>query len=310
MSKTEIINSKRQFDLKSKTFRDVYDYVKIYPDFIKVIKYNRPLVVSTVNLPDSGVGIENDEPDQKNTDDTLKKSINRTKTKISDYILCNDFDMFATFTFDPKIVGEKSRYNFLYCANLLSEWLRVEQQNHQRKFGSKFRYLIVPEQHKDGAWHFHAVIGGYKSPTLTFTDLSNKWLTYAERSKYSLKTRKFFTRYNLGRNELQPIRSRERLASYIKKYITKSLLELPGKKRYWSSRNLLKPTIMYNLFKCEKIPKIAEVFSNDYFTIYKLDYSIYPDLKILPSLFPLNRSKTIPPDNPDYSKLVQSRLFS
>ena len=100
-------------DLK---FREISSYAKVYPDFVKIIKYNRPVVVLTCK------------EDAKNTKDSideqdyLEKSINRTKTKISDYVLCNNFSHFATFTFDPKnskVKSEEDRHDFKIINDLV-----------------------------------------------------------------------------------------------------------------------------------------------------------------------------------------------
>ena len=83
-------------DLK---FKEISSYAKVYPDFVKIVKYNRPIVFT--NFQDKGTSffLTNEENDEEK--DYLEKSINRTKTKISDHVLCNNFTHFVTFTFDP-----------------------------------------------------------------------------------------------------------------------------------------------------------------------------------------------------------------
>lgn len=291
MSNIIKVVDQQQFDLRSSMFKDIHDYTKFYPDRAKVIKYKRPIVKEWTRLPHSGSGIEHDEDSRK--EDNLKKSINRTKTTISDYVLCNDFNIFATFTFDPKIITEQKRHDFEYCSNLLSEWLRVEQQNHQRNHKSKFRYLVVPEKHKNGAWHFHALIADYKNPIAKFKEQSNKY--FSIRTDKNLNKSYFFKRYNLGRNEFQIIKSKDRMASYIKKYITKSLLQYAGKKRYWSSRNLKKPAIFYNIFKYDKISDINITYDCDFYTIYELRQQQTPIIDIFNKLFNTPQTSRIEP---------------
>ena len=290
MPTINVVKTKHQFDLRSVMFKDIHDYTKIYPDRIRVVRYHRPIVKPWAEIPHSGSGIEHNEQELPAREDSQRKSMNRTKTTISDYVLCNNFSHFATFTFDPKIIGENNRHNFDYCNKLFSEWLRVEQQHHQRKFNAKFKYLVVPEQHKDGAWHFHALLENYLLPTLNFTDPSNKWLSRTDKPR---QNRLYFKRYNLGRNELQPIKSRERMASYIKKYITKSLIEKTGCKRYWSSRNLAKPQIVYNIFKYDQIPPSTLTFETDFFSIYEITPSLESKLlRSIQSLFSNLSSRT------------------
>ena len=80
-------------------YKEVCSYAKIYPDTIKIIKYHRPIVFT--NFSDRGTSAILVNEENSEEQDYLQKSINRTKTKISDYVLCNNFSHFATFTFDP-----------------------------------------------------------------------------------------------------------------------------------------------------------------------------------------------------------------
>jgi len=87
-------------------------------------------------------------------EDSLQVSVRRTRRTISDYVRCNTFDLFVTFTFDPKKVD---RYDLLDTYLKMQGWLHRQQ----RKYDN-FKYIIVPERHKDGAIHFHALFGGYE----------------------------------------------------------------------------------------------------------------------------------------------------
>ena len=129
----------------------------------------------------------------------------------------------------------------------LKKWLNTEQVNHFRRHGRKFRYLIVPERHKNGAWHFHALLEGYQNETEGFYTRKNKYITVSELKKTKKdKNRKFITRYTLGRSEIAPIKDKTKMSSYIKKYITKELIQDKNAKRYWASRNLKTPEIIPN----------------------------------------------------------------
>ena len=134
---------KKRPDLK---FKEISSYAKIYPDFVKIIKYNRPVVVLNCKEEGGSGGLS-----KKDEQDYLEKSINRTKTRISDYILCNEFTHFVTFTFDrknSKVKSEEDRHDLLKMSKLLITWVNTEQVNHFRRHGKKFKYLIVPERHK------------------------------------------------------------------------------------------------------------------------------------------------------------------
>ena len=189
-------------------YKEISSYAKIYPDFVKIIKYKRSIVVE--NFGTSSNGLANEE--QAHERDWLEKSINRTKTKIADYVLCNNFSHFATFTFSPKKV--KNRHDFAEMSALLKNWLKTEQTNHERKHNSKFKYLIVPERHKNGAWHFHALLENYQNACGDFYSSKNPFITVKEiKTAKRYANRKYITRYNLGRSEICPIRDKTKMAN-------------------------------------------------------------------------------------------------
>ena len=253
-------------------YKEICSYAKIYPDSIKIIKYHRPIVFSNFSeYKDTSAILINEENAEEN--DYLQKSINRTKTKISDYVLCNNFSHFATFTFDPsnpKVNGEENRKDFKKMSSLLKKWLNTEQVNHFRRHGRKFRYLIVPERHKNNAWHFHALLEGYQNETEGFYTRKNKYITVSELKKTKKdKNRKFIVRYKLGRSEIAPIKDKTKMSSYIKKYITKELIQDKNAKRYWASRNLKTPEIIPNFIsESQKIPEQFLIAKHDYHNIY------------------------------------------
>ena len=252
-------------------YKEVCSYAKIYPDTIKIIKYHRPIVFTNFSNRGTSAFLMNEENAEE--PDYLQKSINRTKTKISDYVLCNNFSHFATFTFDPsnpKVNGEENRHDFKKMSSLFKKWLNTEQVNHFRRHGHKFKYLIVPERHKNGAWHFHALLENYKNETENFYTRKNNYITVSElKSKKKDKNRKFIVRYKLGRSEIAPIKDKTKMSSYIKKYITKELIQDKNAKRYWSSRNLKQPEIIENFItEFQKIPEQFLTAKHDYHDIY------------------------------------------
>ena len=270
---SNVLNSIFQKNPNTK-YKEICSYAKIYPDSIKIIKYHRPIVFTNFSESSeysTSAILVNEENAEEN--DYLQKSINRTKTKISDYVLCNNFSHFATFTFDPKnpkVKGEENRHDFQKMSSLLKNWLKTEQLNHFRRHGRKFLYLIVPERHKNNAWHFHALLEGYKNETEGFYTRKNKYITVSELKKTKKdKNRKFIVRYKLGRSEIAPIKDKTKMSSYIKKYITKELIQEKNAKRYWASRNLKTPEIIPNFIsEHQKIPEQFLTAKHDYHDIY------------------------------------------
>lgn len=247
-------------------YKEIHSYAKVYPDFVKIIKYKRSIIVD--NFGTSSNGLANEENSEER--DYLEKSINRTKTKISDYVLCNYFSHFATFTFSPEKV--KDRHDFVEMSSLLKNWLKTEQQNHERNHGFKFKYLIVPERHKDGAWHFHALLENYQNACADFYSSKNPFITVNEiKTAKRFAYRKYIVRYTLGRSEIAPIRDKTKMANYIKKYITKSLIVEPNVKRFWASRNLEKPELVENIVSSfMHVPEQYKTANYDYHEIYEI----------------------------------------
>jgi len=59
------------------------------------------------------------------------------------------------------------------------------------------------------------------------------------------------------------------MSSYIKKYITKELIQDKNAKRYWASRNLKTPEIIPNFIsESQKIPEQFLTAKHDYHDIY------------------------------------------
>ena len=148
------------------------------------------------------------------------RSLRRSKNSIYEIARANEFDYFATFTF-----AGGCRYEYDLCKEMFRQWLKDFQKRR-----CKIEYIAVPEQHKDTAWHFHAMIKG---------DMSSHIVPGIRSGTYTIPS------YTLGRNEIEPIRDSNRCASYITKYITKDLaFSLHNKRRYFYSRGLKKPEVL------------------------------------------------------------------
>lgn len=224
---------------------EVYAVAVYYPQFIKVfvpkVKYtklkegmeHRKLKVS---MPNAKELIEEvfEEKRKKDKEDNLTRSLRRTKRAVKDYVLCNQFELFATFTF------AKERQDVERCRARMSNWLKNEQK---RK--GKFEYLIVAERHKDGALHFHALIKGYngrveqaKHPKTGEPIVQKGRIVYALPSWTAGFT-------NVKRVDEQPD-SHAKVANYVTKYITKDMPLFANRNRYWASFGLKLPLIVYN----------------------------------------------------------------
>lgn len=156
----------------------------------------------------------------------LSNNIARTRSKIREYALCNEWKYFATLTIDP---AKFDRYNLSAFQKALSEYLHNYNRN-----GVKVRYLLIPEFHKDGAIHMHGLLSEIPEKDLFVND--NGYLDWAP---YSQK---------FGFISLGEIKDNIAVAYYITKYITKGLANTVSKcnaHMYYCSKGLNKAERIY-----------------------------------------------------------------
>ena len=187
--------------------------------------------------------------ESKHSEDSLERSRSRSINMIYDYARSNNWEWFFTLTFDPKKVD---RYDYSLCTKKLSQWL-----NNARKLCPDMVYLVVPEKHKDGAFHFHGL----------FSCIDDLGLVDSGRRDSSNQVIYNVGKYKLGFSTATRIRERKRASSYITKYITKDLfLATLYKKRYWVSRNALLPQVEdFYLDDCNYLERVQRVLKSDSF---------------------------------------------
>lgn len=129
-----------------------------------------------------------------------KNNIVRAKNAITDIVLANDFKYFFTLTFN-------TNYDRFDLSQLRSAW-KKQLRLIRELYHIDVKYLIVPEQHKNGAWHFHGFFN--ENIQETFKINENGYIVINELVK-------------LGFHNVQKIEKKERVASYVTKYISKNL---------------------------------------------------------------------------------------
>lgn len=91
------------------------------------------------------------EKGKKSDGEDMLRSMRRARSKLRRLALSNEFDYFVTLTLDPEKID---RYDGAAVTKALGRWC----DNMVRRHG--LRYILVPEQHKDGAFHFHGFMAG------------------------------------------------------------------------------------------------------------------------------------------------------
>lgn len=142
-----------------------------------------------------------------------ERAVRRAKSNIRDYIKTNvDLNYFVTYTLDPKLLD---RYNSVSIYSRVKTWL----SNGVSRKG--FKYVLVPEKHKDGAWHFHG-----------FVSVPLEW-------DYGYSLCKCISPIETGSSV-----PRDRCINYIVSYVKKGMEKFNGR-YYLHSKNLDKPVKIY-----------------------------------------------------------------
>lgn len=153
-------------------------------------------------------------------EEKLDNNIARSRSKVREYGYCNPWEFFCTFTIDPQ---KFDRYNLQKYHDSMSHWVR----NYNKRRSSSIRYLIIPEQHKDGAWHEHGFLMGLPPEHLRLFTLNEKLPKYI-RDKLDAGQLVYdwpAYREKFGWVIIEPIRNLPLAVSYITKYITKNLAQ-------------------------------------------------------------------------------------
>ncbi len=163
--------------------------------------------------------------------DNLERSLRRTKSKIRDIALCNEFELFITLTM------KVDRQDINKSKTKVINWFK-----NQQKRNGKFEYLAVPEFHKDKkSLHYHSLLKGYTGEVVQAVSPKTGEIL---NNKYNLKS------YTLGFSDVRKIKQTpddfNRVANYITKYVTKDMPLLFGKNRYWASHSLKRPIVIEN----------------------------------------------------------------
>lgn len=180
--------------------------------------------------PDVGGGLDEgtfwelklDEEETKEAE-RLGNSVARSRTRIRELALCNDWEYFATFTLSPE---RNDRFDLAGFIKNLGVWIG----NYNKKFHTHLKYLIIPEKHPtSGAWHAHGLLHGVSSDSLCTNEHGYLDLPYY--------------RARFGFISLDLIRDGTKCSFYISKYVTKEMVETThgiekNKHLFYASRGL------------------------------------------------------------------------
>lgn len=228
---------------------------------------------------------------------SMASSLRRTKILLNMLLEMNDFDWFATLTFDKEKI-DRTNDELVYCAY-------VKYINNIKHQYPSLKYITVLERHEDGCIHFHLLLAGLTPKQLGLVNSGKVCCSWAY-LKNKIASKEYFEKtkqdhinelqdtdglpiYNVttfpyGLTTVTRIVSRERCNSYVKKYINKDIGKSTEifKKRFYYSRNLNVPEIVERLIGADfETPKnlmdyMSENphFQNADFINYNKDHNI------------------------------------
>lgn len=244
---------------RDSVFQRSYATLKRYND-----SYYKVILMKSCRLPgfeENGI-IKTGKRNSAGNASKLESSVSRTKSRVTELALCNPWEYFVTLTLSPE---KYNRHDLSTFKKHLSKFLN----NLRFRYGWDIKYLLIPEQHKDGAWHMHGLFMGIPASELTAFSLHDhlpmkvlhmlgegrkimNWACYAQKFGYVT---------------CEPIRNLEATAKYITKYITKDLVSSQvglNQKLYLCSQHLnrAKTICRGHIVKC-----FQPDFCNDYVAI-------------------------------------------
>lgn len=166
----------------------------------------------------------------------------RARSSIRELALCNPWEYFVTLTLNP---DKQDRFSLDGFVRDLGVWIG----NYNKKYGVHLKYLLVPEQHKNGAWHMHGLLHDVSPQSVTRNSHG-----YLDMPYYANR---------FGFISLDPIRNQNKCSSYITKYVTKDTGKgvAVSKHLFYHSRGLEKAEEMA-VWDVASLP--IEAWQNDY----------------------------------------------
>jgi hypothetical protein len=152
----------------------------------------------------------------------FQSSVARSRSKVLQLGCNNKWDFFITLTISPECSVD--RYDF----NAVIKSLLKFFDNYKQRKSKDFKYLVIPEKHKDGAYHFHGFFANINK-----SDLKVNKYGYLDFVPYCNK---------YGYCSMSKIKDGVACANYVCKYISKDMfnntIPEPRTHLYYCSRGL------------------------------------------------------------------------
>lgn len=256
---------------------DKYNVIRNFHDG-SVIEYNTRFKIFTTGMVKilrysfsccKGKAVNNKHNGSYTSDQLERKTnmyLKKVRTNIIDLALNNNnWEYFVTLTFDDKEFTN-SIYSHDEAISLLKKWI-----NNQHNQNKSMKYLIVAELTSTGRLHFHGLFSNV--PKWEFKE-SRYPLDYKIKSLRGeliiIEGKQIYNllNYDLGFTTISMVENVEKVSNYISKYATKDLIKIKNKKRYWYSRNLIRPKEEFYTIDSN----LADYLSSGSVDDYDIDY--------------------------------------
>lgn len=180
-------------------------------------------------------------------------SLCRTRSRIKEICLNNDFEYFGTMTVN-------SFNNNRFDLNDVQDKMKKLCHKLYRRsyFENRFKFVFITEKHLNGAYHFHGMFKNFPKDDLYINENG-----YTSSHTFDI----------LGFNSFDIIKDYTACCHYITKYITKNCVKNENNQIYFCSRNLKKAEFEYMIdYDLQEIFPNKKVFSNNY--CQKVDFDV------------------------------------
>ncbi len=178
---------------------------------------------------------------RKDFENSILRSQNRSLNQFRDIVNANfeDWQYFGTLTFD------KSKVDRLDDNAVINAYEKfINNLKHKYK---NLVYIVVPERHKkDGALHFHLLLGKTSAEELKLVDSGKRQRSGKNKGAIIYNCNAF----KYGFTTITEIKNVSATLKYMEKYMSKSIggSTFRFKKRFYYSRNLKKPCVFKQEF--------------------------------------------------------------
>ncbi len=154
---------------------------------------------------------------EKSIRDRTNEMIRLHRDRVRDIVIMNNFTHFLTITIDPE---KFDSFDVDIVRKKLNQWLKDQVKR------KGLQYVLIPEYHKSGRIHAHALI----NDVFNFVDSGKR--TKSGKVIYNCPE------WRYGFTTAIPLDDQKiRVANYVTKYITKGSDKIFGK-YFWSSKNI------------------------------------------------------------------------